>query len=107
MAMDIIQAIVLSTSLIISSSGNNSHIYVRLIIVLLDLQALESIESLSSTCQRRVTRSYLHVFPVVQTAYSEDLWYGAIKTLAVFWELQATMWHGTNSRTCRTLNVPR
>ncbi|CAF5174432.1 unnamed protein product, partial [Rotaria sp. Silwood1] len=27
-------------------------------------------------------------------AYSEDLWYGAIKTLAVFWELQATIWHG-------------
>ncbi|CAF0884926.1 unnamed protein product [Adineta ricciae] len=30
----------------------------------------------------------------LKAAYSEDLWYGAIKTLAVFWELQATIWHG-------------
>ena len=29
-----------------------------------------------------------------QAAYSEDLWYGAIKTLAVVWESQATIWHG-------------
>ncbi|CAF2829384.1 unnamed protein product [Rotaria sp. Silwood2] len=29
----------------------------------------------------------------LKAAYSEDLWYGAIKTLAVFWELQSTIWH--------------
>ncbi|CAF1069787.1 unnamed protein product, partial [Didymodactylos carnosus] len=30
----------------------------------------------------------------LKAAYSEDLWFGAINTLAVFWELQATIWHG-------------
>ncbi|CAF3395737.1 unnamed protein product [Rotaria sp. Silwood1] len=31
---------------------------------------------------------------VGETAYSDDLWYGALKTLAILWELQGNIWHG-------------
>ncbi|CAF3213812.1 unnamed protein product [Rotaria socialis] len=30
----------------------------------------------------------------LKTAYSNDIWNGAVKTLAILWELQATIWHG-------------
>ena len=30
----------------------------------------------------------------MQAAYSDDLWYGALKTLAILWELQGSIWHG-------------
>jgi len=30
----------------------------------------------------------------LKAAYSDDLWYGALKTLALLWELQGTIWHG-------------
>ncbi|UJR36382.1 hypothetical protein I4U23_029106 [Adineta vaga] len=30
----------------------------------------------------------------LKAAYSDDLWYGALKTLAILWELQGSIWHG-------------
>ncbi|CAF1086414.1 unnamed protein product [Rotaria sordida] len=30
----------------------------------------------------------------LKSAYSDDVWYGALKTLAILWELQGSIWHG-------------
>jgi len=45
-------------------------------------------------------RSRLH------EAYHKDFWDGARHTLAVLWEAQATIWHGTKSKLCCLVVIP-
>ncbi|CAF1075563.1 unnamed protein product [Rotaria sp. Silwood1] len=69
------------------------NLFKPLCIVLLTLFLLPAIILIFMYCSSLFCLIYKH-WNRLKAAYSEDLWYGAIKTLAVFWELQATIWHG-------------
>ncbi|CAF3725101.1 unnamed protein product [Rotaria sp. Silwood1] len=72
------------------------NLFKPLCIVLLTLFLLPAIILIFMYCSSLFCLIYKH-WNRLKAAYSEDLWYGAIKTLAVFWELQATIWHGLAS----------
>ncbi|CAF3092634.1 unnamed protein product [Rotaria sp. Silwood2] len=68
------------------------NLFKPLCMVLCTLFLLPAIILIFMYCSSLFCLIYKH-WNRLKAAYSEDLWYGAIKTLAVFWELQSTIWH--------------